>query len=119
MKYPYLDKVVESRLHSNIYIYRIINTLFNHIVTIVLIYLVVATFALILGRLAASDVSCSSQIPILNQILFDPSGIHLCLPCSGLSCSGGGRYRVSSDSETVLARLCLQLRPASVLVRVC
>ena len=51
MKYPYLDKVVESRLHSNIYIYRIINTLFNHIVTIVLIYLVVATFALILGRL--------------------------------------------------------------------
>ena len=51
MKYPYLDKVVESRLHSNIYIYRIVNTLFKHIVTIVLIYLVVATFALILGRL--------------------------------------------------------------------
>ena len=80
MKYPYLDKVVESRLHSNIYIYRIINTLFNHIVTIVLIYLVVATFALILGRLAASDVSCSSQIPIQNKILFDSSGIQLCLP---------------------------------------
>ena len=53
----------------------------HNIVAFVLIYLVVATFALILCRLHyRSDVSCSSQIPILNQNPFVPNGLQLCLP---------------------------------------